>query len=171
MGRRTIRALIVTAILVALAGTSLRAQPNRQHLPERYITPIQAAEAITRGRKDIYLLDVRSGWEYSNYHIPGAANIPVQVLANPENLTKIPKGKKVVVYCRTGVRADRALSILKAKGIDAVNMKGGVVAWWRDPLSPPSNTMAPFGRMKLAFKKRRKLRKYILPGSPKEQRR
>ena len=166
MHRRLIRILTAAAFLASLAGATVRAQPFQQHPPEKYVTPLQAAEAIAGDNKNIFLLDVRSGWEYSDYHIHGAANIPVQVLASPENLAKIPKGKKIVVYCRTGVRADRALSILKVKGIDAVNIRGGVVAWWRDVLSPPSNTMVPYGRMKPAYRKRQKLRKYFLSGPP-----
>lgn len=165
MRRRLITILTAAALLASLAGATALAQPFQQHPPQKYVTPLQAAEAIAGG-ENIFLLDVRNGWEYSDYHIPGAANIPVQVLANPENLARIPKGKKIVVYCRTGVRADRALSILKANGIDAVNIRGGVVAWWRDVLSPPSNTMAPYGRMKPAYRKRQKLRKYFLSAPP-----
>lgn len=166
MRRRLIRILMAAALLAALPGATVWAQPFQQHPPEKYVTPLEAAEAIAGGKKNLFLLDVRNGWEYSDYHIPGAANISVQVLASPENLAKIPKGKKIVVYCRTGVRADRALSILKAKSIDAVNIRGGVVAWWRDVLSPPSNTMAPYGRMKPAYRKRQKLRKYFLSTPP-----
>ncbi len=166
MRRRLNEILMAAALLASLAGVPAWAQPFQQHPPEKYVTPLQVAKAIAFEKKNIFLLDVRNGWEYSDYHISGAVNIPVQVLASLENLAKIPKGKKIVVYCRTGVRADRALSILKAKGIDAVNIRGGIVAWWRDVLSPPSNTMAPYGRMKLAYRKRQKLRKFFLPGPP-----
>ena len=94
MRRRLIEILTATALLASLAGATAWAQSFQQHPLEKYVTPFQAAEAIAVEKKNIFLLDVRNGWEYSDYHIPGAVNIPVQVLANSENLAKIPKGKR-----------------------------------------------------------------------------
>jgi rhodanese-related sulfurtransferase len=150
-----------------LAASSVWAAPGQAHPPDKYVTPIETADILVKGKERPFLLDVRNDWEYGDYHIPGAANIPVQVLGKPENLAKLPKGRKILLYCRTGVRADRALSILSAKGFNAVSIKGGVAAWWREVIQPPSITMVPFGKHGADFRKRQGLRNYFMkiPGA------
>ena len=44
------------------------------------------------------------------------------------NLT-LDKDKPVVVYCRSGSRADVAAEALRASGYDAYSLEGGFVAW------------------------------------------
>ncbi len=155
------------AVVFIFLSTPAWGAPAQTHPPEKYVSPIQAADILVQGKERPFLLDVRNDWEYEDYHIPGAANIPVQILGKPENLARLPKSRKIVLYCRTGVRADRALSILSAKGFDAVSIKGGIASWWRDVIQPPSITMAPFGKQGADFRKRQGLRNYFLkmPGA------
>lgn len=146
------------------------AAPGQKHPHEKYITPMEAAEILVQDKGQPFLLDVRNGWEYEDFHIRGAKNIPVQELDRSENLARLPKGRKIIVYCRTGVRGDRALSILSANGFDAVNVRGGIVAWWRDVLRPPSFSFAPFGNRAGEFQKRKRMRDFLLGGSGKSRR-
>jgi rhodanese-related sulfurtransferase len=66
---------------------------------------------------DAVILDVRDVAEVSGGMIKGAINIPTQEVAS--RMSEIPKGKKVVIHCRSGIRASMAYQTLKEKGYDA----------------------------------------------------
>jgi phage shock protein E len=68
------------------------------------------------------ILDVRSPAEFSDGHIPGAVNIPVDQLPGVVNRFK---NKTAITCCRSGARSDTAARILNAAGVKAIN--GG--AW------------------------------------------
>ena len=71
-----------------------------------------------------FLLDVRTRGEFSQGHIDGSVNIPVDELR--QNSGKIPKGKPIVLYCAVGLRAHVATRILMQSGFDDVsNLSGG----------------------------------------------
>jgi len=71
------------------------------------------------------ILDVRSKGEYSNGHIKGSINIPVENLA--ANLNKLKaKNKPIITCCASGMRSASAKSILKSNGYKSV-YNGG--AW------------------------------------------
>ena len=73
--------------------------------------------------KDMFLLDVRTPTEFGNGTLPGAVNIPVDVLR--ERVGELPQGHKIAVMCQVGMRGHVATRILRELGFDAVNLKGG----------------------------------------------
>ena len=78
---------------------------------------------------DVILLDVRPAEEYAQAHLPGAISIPLEELES--RLDELPKGKKIVAYCRGKfcILADQAVSILHTEGYDAKRADDGVVEW------------------------------------------
>jgi rhodanese-related sulfurtransferase len=66
-----------------------------------------------------FILDVRSPGEYASGHVAGSVNIPLQSLSG--QLAKVPKDKKIVTCCASGMRSASAASILRSAGYDAVN--------------------------------------------------
>ena len=80
------------------------------------------------------LLDVRTEreWMAETGHLEGAILIPVQQLEAAPDMGDQFQGKTVIVYCRTGNRSGRATSLLRARGIDAYNMAGGITAWLQE---------------------------------------
>lgn len=72
------------------------------------------------------IIDVRTPQEFKSGKIKGARNFPVQTIH--QNIDKIKKlntkNKTVILYCRSGGRAGRALAILRRNGIEAVNAGG-----------------------------------------------
>jgi len=60
------------------------------------------------------VLDVRTPEEFAGGSVPGAVNLPVQDLA--ARLAEVPKGKPVVVFCRSGGRSASAARLLRAEG-------------------------------------------------------
>lgn len=74
-----------------------------------------------------FLLDVREPDEFDAWAIPGAANVPLSTLER--HLTRVAHDRRVVVVCASGQRSERAVGTLRAAGIDAANLIGGMLAW------------------------------------------
>lgn len=74
-------------------------------------------------RDEFYLLDVRTDVEYDGGHIDGAVNIAVDKLR--DQLNEIPRDKKILVYCKVGLRGYIASRILEQNGFDVYNLSGG----------------------------------------------
>lgn len=81
---------------------------------------------------DPLVVSVRSAEHYALGHIPGAINIPYKEIANEEQLKKLPKDRKIVIYCYTGHTGGIATGILGMLGYDVVNLKWGINAWTQD---------------------------------------
>jgi rhodanese-related sulfurtransferase/predicted transcriptional regulator len=91
---------------------------------------VDLKELLERARRnDVVILDTRPVREYRAGHIRGALSVPVDELK--ERLSKLPKSKEYVAYCRGPycVYADRAVEILKASGRKARRLKEGFPEW------------------------------------------
>jgi rhodanese-related sulfurtransferase len=88
----------------------------------------QAAEARALVKGGAQLVDVRSREEFDQGHLPGAKNLPVDVLAGRTRELG-SKDKPVVVYCRSGARSGRAASLLRAAGFKKVVNLGPMSAF------------------------------------------
>lgn len=97
----------LVALTVFLAVRMLRAARNR----------ISSADARAKVQAGALLLDVRTAAEFSAGAIPGAKNIPLQVLGS--RLGELDKERPIVVYCASGMRSASALATLKQRGFDA----------------------------------------------------
>jgi len=76
----------------------------------------------------IELIDLRGASEYNSGHIEGAKNVFVGTIEN--NLDKIDKNKKVVIYCQGGDRSAIAYSVLVKNGYNnVVNYSAGMNEW------------------------------------------
>lgn len=72
------------------------------------------------------VIDVREPFEHELVHIEGDRLVPLShLLEQPDRAGPGP----VVVYCKTGARSDRAVEALRAAGIEAVSLTGGIQAW------------------------------------------
>jgi adenylyltransferase/sulfurtransferase len=68
------------------------------------------------------LVDVREPYEHEAGHLDGDVLIPLgTLLGDTASLTG-----PIVVYCATGVRSMRAAAALRASGIEAVSLRGGL---------------------------------------------
>lgn len=81
-------------------------------------------DLIEMDKNSIFLLDVRTKEEYQLGTIPGSVNIPVDEIR--KNLYKIPKDKKVIIFCGVGLRGYVAYRILAQNGFENIyNLSGG----------------------------------------------
>jgi rhodanese-related sulfurtransferase len=76
------------------------------------------------------VLDVRPPRQYDAGHIPGAINIPVDVLFTPDALVLLPTdGTPLVVVSADGHAAGLAAGVLGAMGYDVYVLRFGMLAW------------------------------------------
>lgn len=68
---------------------------------------------------DVIVLDVRGEAERAVSRLPGAVDA----------LPEAPDGRRVLVYCTIGFRSGHETLRLRARGWDATNLEGGVLAW------------------------------------------
>ncbi|MFC0198265.1 rhodanese-like domain-containing protein, partial [Microbacterium arthrosphaerae] len=81
-------------------------------------------------RAGALLLDVREPFETARGVIAGSVAVPLgDVLADPSRID----AAAVVVVCQVGMRAQRAAAALRAAGVEASVLAGGIDAWNRDP--------------------------------------
>ncbi|HEY5050183.1 MAG TPA: ThiF family adenylyltransferase, partial [Acidothermaceae bacterium] len=93
------------------------------------IVPRELKEWIDRG-ENIFLVDVREPAEFEIVSIPGAVLIPKGEFLNGSALEQLPQDKRIVLYCKSGMRSAEALAIVKGAGFaDAVHVGSGVVGW------------------------------------------
>jgi molybdopterin/thiamine biosynthesis adenylyltransferase/rhodanese-related sulfurtransferase len=93
------------------------------------IVPRELKKWIDDG-ENIFLVDVREPAEFEIVSIPGATLIPKGEFLNGSALERMPQDKRIVLYCKSGMRSAEALAIVKGAGFaDAVHVGGGVVGW------------------------------------------
>ncbi len=79
---------------------------------------------------DTLVLDVRGESEFEQGHILNARNFPVNKLDQRLHEIEKFKDRNVVIYCESGMRANRAAARLKREGFGKLhNLVGGMVAW------------------------------------------
>jgi rhodanese-related sulfurtransferase len=128
-GRSRRLTIAVSALSVLLAlFILLERRPAADHAT---ITPDILHERLAQGDTMIFLLDVRTSEEYQSAtgHLTEALLIPVQELEDRIKELEPYRTKTIVVYCRTGKRSARAVSILRREGFSALNMAGGKTSW------------------------------------------
>ncbi len=93
------------------------------------IVPRELKKWIDDG-ENIFLVDVREPAEFEIVSIPGAVLIPKGEFLNGSALERMPQDKRIVLYCKSGMRSAEALAIVKGAGFaDAVHVGSGVVGW------------------------------------------
>ena len=113
------------ALALLMAAAALAGEP---------VSTAQVQQQIQDKKAAPYVLDVRTPGEFATGHVPGANNIPVQLLA--ARLAEVPKDRDVVVYCESGRRATQAEALLQEKGYTRVRQMAGSMAAWREARLP-----------------------------------
>lgn len=70
-------------------------------------------------KNNYIIVDVRTDSEYQESHVKGAINIPYDII--DEN-TELDKTKTILVYCKSGVRSNKAFNTLKSLGYDVYDL-------------------------------------------------
>jgi rhodanese-related sulfurtransferase len=84
-------------------------------------------EQLLSQRDDVLLIDVRHPHEWEAGRIEGSTHVPLDEL--PGRLDDGGWERPVVTVCRGGPRSAEAAELLRAHGIQADHLEGGIVAW------------------------------------------
>ena len=120
----------------ALGATTAPGEPTAYaSVGERpTVTARDLADLLAAGAT---LIDVRDPGERDGATIPGALPVP---LADLLGGARPWSADRVYVHCQSGARSARAVDALRANGIDAWDVRGGILAWLTevDPEGMPS---------------------------------
>jgi rhodanese-related sulfurtransferase len=131
--------LPLLALLAALAAT-----PATAEAPATPAVATIAPQALEQrlGDPGIVVLDVRTPEEYAAGHVPGAVNVPHDQVESRLAELAGAKHKEVVLYCRSGRRAQMAADVLAKAGFRRLShLEGDYTAW--SAAGRPSETPGP----------------------------
>jgi adenylyltransferase/sulfurtransferase len=118
-----LRSVLTDAAAPAVAGVQVNASAPPAAFASPTTPPLVGPEALPGA----VILDVREQHEVDTGMIAGSLHVPLAaVLADPEALARLGR---VVVVCKVGVRARRAAEALRALGVEASVLSGGLDAW------------------------------------------
>jgi rhodanese-related sulfurtransferase len=124
--------LVLAFFLAACSGpTNTPAPSNTGDTAAAQYLKITAEEAksIMDDGSPFILLDVRTPEEFAAGHIEGALLIPDNEIASRAAAELPDKDARILLYCRTGIRAAGAANALISMGYTGVYDMGGIVDW------------------------------------------
>ena len=109
---------------------------NKTH---RTMTPSEAAAAHSRG--ELVIVDVRESAERDADQVAGSLHVPLAQV--PRRLGELSRFSKVAFVCRSGRRSAVAAATAARAGVDAANVRGGMLAWRKARLPVTTGTAEP----------------------------
>ena len=89
----------------------------------------EKAKEIMDSEEGYIILDVRTQEEYDEGHIPGAAQISHEEIAEKAEGVLTDKDQLILVYCRSGRRSKIAAEALVELGYTNIKEFGGIIDW------------------------------------------
>ena len=117
---------ILTVLFTGLMAVMTPWNPFHVH----EYTAAELAERLGQG-DPIHLIDVSEPHDLEISRLDGAQIIPLGQLAS--RLPELNSAEEIIVFCKSGVRSERALEILAGAGFRKLHhLLGGINAWARD---------------------------------------
>jgi rhodanese-related sulfurtransferase len=102
----------------------------------------QELQDALRGDAPPKVLDVRTRIEWHRSRIVGAVHVPLLSLSAHVAGLGLDPARPVVLICLAAHRSVPAVRVLREAGFDAMQLQGGMLAWWAAGLpvekGPPS---------------------------------
>ena len=111
--------LFLLALLLTGCSFSLKRTIDKDDNQKEYLNATELKEIMANN--DYIIIDVRTPLEYEEEHIIDAINIPYGEVTND---TSLYKDKVILLYCKSGFRADIAYQTLYNLGFKVYNMGG-----------------------------------------------
>jgi rhodanese-related sulfurtransferase len=126
--------LLVIGIMVTGGCVDSKTTTPNQTLTQiiENVTPPEAFTLIqdNENNPEFVILDVRTPEEFADGYIENAINLDYYSETFRDELNKLDKNKKYLIYCRSGNRSGKALAIMAELNFREVyNMLGGIVEW------------------------------------------
>jgi len=128
MRLRKLWILVLLAALALFLGLTSGSVGNQNTA----ITPSLAYSLIedNKSNTDFVILDIRTPEEYANEHIATSVLLDFYADDFENELDKLDKSKTYLVYCRSGNRSSKSMSIMEGLGfMEVYDMGGGINQW------------------------------------------
>ena len=110
--------LMLAAVGCDDSGAARAPAPTTRSTTQKTATPKAAPNPL--------IVDVRTAGEYGGGHVVGAVNLPYDTIGQTIGRHAPDISRRIVLYCRSGRRAGRALTTLKRMGYLHVTNAGTV---------------------------------------------
>jgi len=128
-------AAVIASILIVMSTHTARAS-------ESHISSADLLRAIETGGAPA-IVDVRSGREFEQGHVPGALHIPFWAMLSRFSEIPTTPDEPVILYCEHGPRAGLAKAALRAAGFHKVLYLEGHMSGWKRAELPQEITAPP----------------------------
>ena len=131
---RLVLSLLVSIGAVLLCSCAEKAEVAN-HVTTQIIKDVTAQEAYTliqenQGNADFIIIDVRTHQEFADGHIENAINTDFHSETFKNEIDKLDRNKKYLIYCRSGNRSRGALNIMVELGFREVyHLSVGIIGW------------------------------------------
>ena len=117
--------VLVTVLIFAGNNNIISKKKGDEKIISNNISAEEMKKIISE--KQVIILDVRTLEEFKEGHIEKAINIDFYSENFENNLNKLDKTKKYIIYCRSGNRSGTALKIMEdLKFMEVYNVLGGI---------------------------------------------
>lgn len=146
------KAYYTLAVFLLLLGIGLVILPEREHLseaspremlsdlrnPSRFISTDKVAEMIIDKDPTLLLVDVRDMYDYLDFSLPKAHNIPMNEILMYDWIDSLAFDQsKIILFSNSDITAERAWILLKRENYDNIHvMKGGLNCWFKTIIKP-----------------------------------
>jgi rhodanese-related sulfurtransferase len=147
------RALAIVAVaggaLAVVAGNPMRPTPGTVDVTELariveheedHVTATELAKWIRDNKPGLRVLDIRSDSEFTEFHIPGAARVPLSEIAR----MPLDSAATYVMYSQGGTHAAQGWFLLRARGArSSFFLRGGLYEWLEQVMNPRVSSNTP----------------------------
>jgi rhodanese-related sulfurtransferase len=116
----------IATILVLLFGAASPIANETIHI----VDADAASDLIENCGEELQILDVRTKEEYALGHIPNARNINIRDSDFKDQISSLDPDVPILVYCKSGVRAKSAASILASEGFAEIYLMKAEFSSW-----------------------------------------
>lgn len=90
------------------------------------LTAFSVTPSASAMDKDVVILDVRTPEEFNQNHIDGSVNINFLGSDFKEQVSKLDKNKNYKLYCRSGNRSGKAMTLMNSMGFNHIENIGSL---------------------------------------------
>lgn len=128
---KNMKLIIVGGLLVFLLVIAACTKNEEKAVKVNVISASEAKTLIDENENEV-IIDVRSREEFNEKHIKDAVSIPVAIIE--ENIENVASSKDtlILLYCKSGKRAEEAAKTLMKLGYTNVHSFGSIDNWEYD---------------------------------------
>ena len=120
--------LVLVCMVLQFMACAKEKEVEEEEMTYKVIT-MKEAKTLFEVEDDYIILDVRREDEFAEGHIPGAINVPNEVIGTTEIKELPDKSQLIYVYCRSGRRSKEAAQKLVNMGYTNIIEFGGILDW------------------------------------------